>query len=58
MSPSSRELGQSGPGGRALYDPRIGDPARWDWSGDRPWQPAARSGEDTAAAEPSPGARA
>ncbi|BBC29334.1 uncharacterized protein SGFS_006280 [Streptomyces graminofaciens] len=30
------ELGQFGPGGRALYDPRPGDPARWDWSGDSP----------------------
>jgi hypothetical protein len=30
------ELGQFGPGGRALYDPHPGDPARWDWSGDSP----------------------
>ncbi|MEU9190649.1 hypothetical protein AB0D14_40280 [Streptomyces sp. NPDC048484] len=30
------ELGQFGPGGRALYDPRPSDPARWDWSGDSP----------------------
>jgi hypothetical protein len=30
------ELGQFGPGGRALYDPRPGDPARWDWAGDSP----------------------
>ncbi|MGW0337909.1 hypothetical protein ACWD0J_40025 [Streptomyces sp. NPDC003011] len=30
------ELGQFGAGGRALYDPRPGDPARWDWSGDSP----------------------
>lgn len=30
------ELGQFGPGGRALYDPRPGDPARWDWGGDSP----------------------
>ncbi|MEV7152946.1 hypothetical protein AB0O05_41370 [Streptomyces sp. NPDC093084] len=21
---------------RALYDPRLGDPARWDWGGDSP----------------------
>lgn len=30
------ELGQFGAGGRALYDPRPGDPARFDWSGDIP----------------------
>ncbi|MGW7052272.1 hypothetical protein [Streptomyces sp. NPDC054887] len=30
------ELGQFGAGGRALYDPRPGDPCRWDWSGDAP----------------------
>ncbi|MFF9490655.1 hypothetical protein [Streptomyces sp. NPDC014676] len=30
------ELGQFGPGGRVLYDPRPGDPARWDWGGDSP----------------------
>jgi hypothetical protein len=30
------ELGQFGPGGRALYDPRPGDPSRWDWNGDSP----------------------
>ncbi|MEU6540933.1 hypothetical protein [Streptomyces sp. NPDC047000] len=30
------ELGQFGPGGRALYDPRPGDPARFDWTGDTP----------------------
>lgn len=30
------ELGQFGPGGRALYDPRPGEPDRWDWSGDGP----------------------
>jgi hypothetical protein len=30
------ELGQFGAGGRALYDPRPGAPARWDWSGDSP----------------------
>ncbi|WP_405385912.1 hypothetical protein OG596_37530 [Streptomyces sp. NBC_01102] len=30
------ELGQFGTGGRALYDPRPGDPGRWDWSGDTP----------------------
>ncbi|WP_340384844.1 hypothetical protein U5640_43840 [Streptomyces sp. SS7] len=30
------ELGQFGSGGRALYHPRPGDPARWDWSGDSP----------------------
>jgi hypothetical protein len=30
------ELGQFGPGGRALYDPRPGDPSRFNWSGDSP----------------------
>ncbi|MFF8177705.1 hypothetical protein [Streptomyces chartreusis] len=30
------ELGQHGPGGRALYDPRPGDPGRFDWTGDSP----------------------
>ncbi|MGW0209646.1 hypothetical protein ACWDZ8_28965 [Streptomyces sp. NPDC003233] len=30
------ELGQFGAGGRAVYDPRRGDPGRFDWSGDRP----------------------
>lgn len=30
------ELGRFGSGGRALYDPRPGDPAHWDWSGDTP----------------------
>lgn len=30
------EIGRFGPGGRALYDPRPGDPARWDWDGDSP----------------------
>lgn len=30
------ELGQFGPGGRALYDPRPGDPGRFDWNGDSP----------------------
>ncbi|MGW7824900.1 hypothetical protein ACWGLF_44355 [Streptomyces puniciscabiei] len=30
------ELGQFGPDGRALYDPRPGDPTRWDWCGDTP----------------------
>lgn len=30
------ELGQFGPGGRALYDPRPGNPTRWDWAGDSP----------------------
>ncbi|WP_335938872.1 hypothetical protein [Streptomyces sp. PTD5-9] len=30
------ELGQFGPGGRAVYDPRPGDPARFDWTGDTP----------------------
>ncbi|MFM9370568.1 hypothetical protein [Streptomyces sp. Da 82-17] len=28
------ELGRFGAGGRALYEPRPGDPVRWDWSGD------------------------
>ncbi|MET9568462.1 hypothetical protein ABZY34_04835 [Streptomyces virginiae] len=30
------EIGQFGPGGRALYDPRPGERNRWDWSGDIP----------------------
>jgi hypothetical protein len=30
------ELGQFGVGGRALYDPRPGDPGRFDWTGDSP----------------------
>ncbi|MGW3209041.1 hypothetical protein [Streptomyces sp. NPDC001135] len=30
------ELGQFGAGGRAMYDPRPGDPARFDWTGDTP----------------------
>ncbi|MFC7267127.1 hypothetical protein [Streptomyces lutosisoli] len=30
------ELGHFGSGGRALYDPRRGDPGHWDWSGDAP----------------------
>ncbi|WP_405558592.1 hypothetical protein [Streptomyces sp. NBC_01171] len=30
------ELGQFGGGGRAMYDPRPGDPGRWDWTGDAP----------------------
>ncbi|MFG2357403.1 hypothetical protein [Streptomyces sp. NPDC048521] len=30
------DLGQFGPGGRALYDPRPRDPTRFDWSGDCP----------------------
>jgi hypothetical protein len=29
------ELGQSGAGGWAMYDPRPGAPVRWDW-GDSP----------------------
>ncbi|MEJ8639346.1 MULTISPECIES: hypothetical protein [unclassified Streptomyces] len=28
------ELGSFGPGGRAAYGPRAGDPRRWDWTGD------------------------
>ncbi|MGW2286968.1 hypothetical protein [Streptomyces phaeochromogenes] len=32
----STELGRFGAGGRALYDPRPGDPSRFDWSGDSP----------------------
>ncbi|MFB7940930.1 hypothetical protein ACFWIN_26640 [Streptomyces sp. NPDC127049] len=28
------ELGSFGPGGKAVYGPRAGDPARFDWSGD------------------------
>lgn len=30
------EIGAYGPGGRADYNPRPGDPDRWDWSGDVP----------------------
>ncbi|MGW0535600.1 hypothetical protein [Streptomyces sp. NPDC003032] len=30
------ELGQFGPGGKALYDPRPGERNHWDWSGDTP----------------------
>ncbi|MFD5571070.1 hypothetical protein [Streptomyces cadmiisoli] len=30
------ELGRFGGGGRAVYDPRPGDPTRLDWSGDAP----------------------
>ncbi|MFE3928025.1 hypothetical protein [Streptomyces sp. YIM B13508] len=30
------EIGQFGLWGRALYDPRPGDPARWDWGADSP----------------------
>ncbi|MFJ8796539.1 hypothetical protein [Streptomyces sp. NPDC102487] len=30
------ELGQFGPGARALYDPRPGDPMFFDWAGDAP----------------------
>lgn len=30
------ELGRFGPGGRTMYDPRPGNPARWDWTGDTP----------------------
>ncbi|MFF2411461.1 hypothetical protein [Streptomyces sp. NPDC058092] len=30
------ELGQFGPGGRAMYDPRPGHPHRFHWSGDTP----------------------
>ncbi|WP_411123807.1 hypothetical protein [Streptomyces sp. x-19] len=30
------ELGRFGVGGRATYDPRPGDSARFDWSGDTP----------------------
>jgi len=32
----STELGQFGAGGRAMYDPRPGDAARFDWAGDTP----------------------
>jgi hypothetical protein len=28
------EIGKFGPGGRALYGPRAGDPLHWDWQGD------------------------
>ncbi|MFB7957129.1 hypothetical protein [Streptomyces sp. NPDC056045] len=30
------EVGLYGPGGRADYVQRPGDPARWDWNGDVP----------------------
>jgi hypothetical protein len=30
------ELGQFGAGGRAMYDPCLGVPARFDWTGDNP----------------------
>ncbi|MFJ2590862.1 hypothetical protein [Streptomyces sp. NPDC087538] len=30
------EAGRYGPGGRADYVPRPGDPTRWDWNGDVP----------------------
>ncbi|MFK0112558.1 hypothetical protein [Streptomyces sp. NPDC091217] len=30
------DLGHFGPDGRAMYDPRPGDPGRFDWSGDSP----------------------
>ncbi|MET8816083.1 hypothetical protein ABZW47_29270 [Streptomyces sp. NPDC004549] len=30
------ELGHFGAGGRALYDPRLGAPERFDWAGDSP----------------------
>ncbi|MCB5183292.1 hypothetical protein [Streptomyces antimicrobicus] len=30
------EIGRYGPGGRATYAPRPGDPGRWDWAGDLP----------------------
>lgn len=30
------EVGQFGPGGRALYRPRPGSPSQWDWEGDCP----------------------
>ncbi|MGK4909673.1 hypothetical protein [Streptomyces albus] len=30
------EIGQFGPGGRALYGPRPTDPRIWDWEGDCP----------------------
>ncbi len=30
------ELGRYGADGRSLYDPRPGDPGRFDWTGDAP----------------------
>ncbi|NSC25705.1 hypothetical protein FM076_32995 [Streptomyces albus subsp. chlorinus] len=30
------EIGQFGPGGRALYGPRPTNPSLWDWEGDCP----------------------
>ncbi|MEV7177530.1 hypothetical protein [Kitasatospora sp. NPDC093679] len=30
------EIGSHGPGGRAQYAPRTGDPRHWDWRGDTP----------------------
>ena len=37
------ELGQFGAGGRALYDPRLGERSLWDWSGVSPCRPRADS---------------
>lgn len=37
------EFGQFGAGGRALYDPRLGERSLWDWSGDSPCRPRAGS---------------
>ncbi|MFF8959737.1 hypothetical protein [Streptomyces sp. NPDC014894] len=30
----STEIGRYGPGGRARYGPRPGDPKKWNWEGD------------------------
>ncbi|WP_329459969.1 hypothetical protein [Streptomyces sp. NBC_01497] len=30
------EIGTYGPGGRAMYGPRNGEPGKWDWEGDTP----------------------
>lgn len=32
----STDRGLYGPGGRSDYEPRPGDPDRWDWQGDTP----------------------
>ncbi|MGW0583479.1 hypothetical protein ACWD25_47960 [Streptomyces sp. NPDC002920] len=51
------EFGQFGPGGRALYDPRPA-PRSAGLGRRQPLTTCTRSGENTAAAEPSRDARA
>jgi hypothetical protein len=36
MAALPTEIGAYGPGGRALYRPRAGEPGKWDWTGDAP----------------------